>query len=169
MELTVDGRAGILRLRIIVVGVAASIVAVAAGDVFDQRQWWLLVSPAVVTLAALPLRRFSGLVRLLAAIAVVAVATAAATLALGGDVGDVGTASTDGLRRLLSTEWPSPARPDLLATAALFLAIGTAFATELAGRPRLHLAPLVPIGLLQLGVIATSSPLGVRFGWRTRI
>ena len=66
---------------------------------------------------------------------------------------------------MLSTDWPSPDRPDLVGTIAVGLALTTAIAAELARRTRLHLAPLVPVLLGHIGVIALSAPTGLRLRW----
>src|SRR5690606_3595182 len=64
----------------------------------------------------------------------------------------------DGPRRLLTTEWPSPTDPTVLATLALLLGGATALAVDLARRPRLHLAPLAPVLVALIVVVALSAP-----------
>ena len=43
---------GLLRLRVALVTLMMGVVALAAGDIFDRRAWWLLVPPAMVGLTA---------------------------------------------------------------------------------------------------------------------
>ena len=92
-------------------------------------------------------------------------ATTIVVIVSGGTGSDLGAAFGAGTQRLLSTDWPSPDRPDLLGIVATGLALATAVAAELSRWQRLHLSPLIPVLLAQLLVIALSSPLGVRFVW----
>ena len=84
-------------------------------------------------------------VQLPVALVAVAVAVVAAVWIDGGRVpADVVDAIARGPRRILSTEWPSPIRPDLTGTVAALLAVTSALATVLASKVRWHLLPLAP-------------------------
>ncbi|MFK7918991.1 MAG: DUF3488 and transglutaminase-like domain-containing protein [Ilumatobacter sp.] len=156
---------GLHRLRIVVVVAMAAVIATAAGDVFDRLDWWLLAAPGLVGAAALltmrrrwTLRVAAGLIALVAAVIVV-------VLTGGGDSSDIAASFGSGFQRLLSTDWPSPDRPDLLGTVAGVLALMTGISAELARRARLHLTPLLPLVLGHLGVIAMSAPGDLRLRW----
>lgn len=156
---------GLHRLRIVVVVLMAAVVALAAGDVFDRFVWWLLLSPALVGLVAVLAIGRRWLVRLFVGVAALVAAVVVIVLVSNGEASDVAAAFGSGFQRLLSTDWPSPDRPDLLGTVAVSLGLVTGLAAELARRTRLHLTPLLPIVLGQLGVIAMSAPNGVRLRW----
>ncbi|MEM1334226.1 MAG: transglutaminase-like domain-containing protein, partial [Actinomycetota bacterium] len=154
-----------IRLRLAVLGVISLALAAWAGDVFDQRVWTLLLAAVIPTAAAALTADRRWFVRLPTAVLAV-VATVAAAVALeDGAVEDTWVPVTTGLRRLLSTEWPSPVRADLVATIVAALAILTTIGAELARWRRLHLVPLLPMILAGAMVIALSSPRGVAVGW----
>lgn len=156
---------GVIRLRLVIIGAMGLVVAFAAGDVFDQIRWELLIAPGAVVLVMLGLIRRHPVVRVIGAVVAVVGAVAAVALIAGGDLTDVRTAFTSGPQRLLSTDWPSPARSDLLATTAMGLATLVWVSAELARAQRLHLVPLIPIGVAQVLVIALSSPKGPGLHW----
>ena len=155
----------ILRARIVLLTLMATIVAVAAGDVFDRIVAELVVVPVALGVTALVVTRRSWPLRL-TVMGVVAVASVAVTtLVAGGTVSDSLAAVSGGPRRLLSTDWPSPVRPDIVATVAFALAVAVGLAVELARFRRLHLLPLLPVVVAQMLVVAFSAPAGVRLGW----
>ncbi|MFN3256150.1 MAG: transglutaminase domain-containing protein [Ilumatobacter sp.] len=156
---------GIPRVRIALISAMGAIIALAAGGIFDERRWELLVVPVVIGAAGILSSGRGGLVRLATSFAAVVVAVVAATLLAGGGLGDAATAFTSGARRMVSTDWPSPSRPDLVATAAAGLGSLLALATALAHHARLHLTPLVPVATAQVAVSALSAPLGPRLLW----
>ncbi len=162
-----DDRAvgSLVRFRVGVVVAMGAVVALAAGDVFDRSVWWLLLAPGAVGAAALVTIGRRWPVRLSVAIAASAAAVAAVVAVLGGGVADVGASFGTGFQRILSTDWPSPDRPDLVGTLAVGLAAMTALAAELARRNRLHLTPLLPLILGDVAVIALSAPTGPRLRW----
>ena len=129
----------LLRARMVIVAAAMGVLAVLAGGIFDRWVWSLgiaVVVPAAVSIAVRPL---SGFARLLTAVSTIAVSLAMVVLVEGGQLGDIVDALTSGAQRLLSTEWPSPDRPDLIGSVALLLGISSALATDIAGRRRWHL------------------------------
>jgi len=156
---------GLLRLRVALVTLMMSVVALAAGDIFDRRTWWLLAPPALVGTAAFLTCPRRWPIRLASELGVVVAATTIVVVVSDGTGSDLAAAFGAGTQRLLSTDWPSPDRPDLLGIVATGLGLATAAAAELARRRRLHLSPLIPVVIAQLLVIALSSPLGVRLAW----
>ncbi|MGO8055922.1 hypothetical protein, partial [Rhizobium leguminosarum] len=70
--------------------------------------------------------------RVLAAVTAVAVAVAIAVVSVGGSLAHFAAAFSTGPQRLLSTEWPSPVRGDLVGTVAAGLAGMSAGAALLA-------------------------------------
>ncbi len=156
---------GLVRLRVLIVIGMAAVVAIAAGDIFDRFMWWLLLAPASVGLFALLTIGRRRLVRGAAVFAGLLASVIAVVLIRGGDGNDVLASFGAGFQRVLSTDWPSPDRPDLVGTIAVGLAMITACAAELARRERLHLSPLLPLVVGHLGVIALSAPTGLRLRW----
>lgn len=152
-------------VRLLAIGLMMSIVALWAGDVFDQRVWTILVASVVPTLVAIVVLGRRWYLTAPAMLLGVLASVAAAALLEGGGFDDVTAPFGPGLQRMLSTEWPSPVRPDLVATIVLILAVATAISAELAERRRLHLAPLAPIALASIAVIALSAPRGAAVGW----
>ncbi len=156
-------------VRLTLVGAMATLLALWAGDVFDQRVWSLLIAVIVPTLAMVGVRDRRWFVRVPVVVVSVVVATFAVAVVEDGGIGDVGVAATSGLRRILSTEWPSPVRPDLVATIALGLGVVSGLAAELARRPRLRLAPIAPIVVGAVAIIALSAPRGPAVVWPVAI
>jgi hypothetical protein len=155
------------RLHLATVRVAAVIllmagVALVAGNVFDRVEWTLFVAVAfgaagTVGAWRLP-ARVPAMARLALAVAAVLAAMCLVAVLADGTVRDAVPGATDGPRRLLTTEWPSPADPTVLATLALLLGGATALAVDLARRPRLHLAPLAPVLVTLITVVGLSAP-----------
>ena len=157
MELT-----SLLRLRVLLTALMFASLALTAGDVFDRRIWWLLLPPAVVgAAAAVPVaRRWPW--RLVALASSIVASTAIVVIGVGGDATDIVNSFTSGPRRILSTDWPSPYRSELVGVVALVLGALTAASTELARQRRFHLAPLVPVSIGAILVIAMSAPTGAQ-------
>jgi len=141
------------------------VVALAAGDIFDERVWWMLISPVMVGLTAVVAIGRRWPTRLTAGFLSVVGSAPAVVLAHGGDIGDVVTSFVAGPQRLLTTDWPSPDLPDLVGTVVIALGVATAVASLLARSTRFHLAPLTPIAIAHGSVIALSAPLGARPAW----
>jgi hypothetical protein len=156
---------GLHRLRVAIVVAMAAVLALAAGEIFDRFVWWLLLAPAAVGLTALLTIDRRWTLRLLLAVAAVLAAVIGVVVIVGGNGSDILASFGAGFQRLLSTDWPSPDRPDLVGTITVGLALTTAVSAELAHRSRLHLAPLLPLIVAYIGVIALSAPAGVRLRW----
>ncbi len=156
---------GLARVRIVVLFVGYLIVGVAAGGIFDHLDWVLVAAPVLPTLAALALVGRTGAVRALGAGAAILMSVVLGVAREGGGANDVLDALTSGIQGLLSTDWPSPIRPDLVGAVVAVTATATALSDELAIRRRFHLVPLLPLLLCYLAVIALSSPLGVTWTW----
>ena len=153
------------RARIIVVAIGFALVGAAAGGIFDQDEWTLVVAPLPAAAVAMALLGRPALARVAGAGAAVLLAVVVAVVATGGSIGDVTRAFTSGPQGLLSTEWPSPDRPELLGTVAAVLATMCAISAEIAARRRFHLLGLLPLLLTYVAVIALSAPLGVTWTW----
>lgn len=170
VETVIDGapeRAGspglsLVRARLGLLAAMFAVLGAEAGGVFDRFVWTLVVAPLVPIGAVALTAGRQGLVRVGASCLGAVVSLTLAVIVAGGDAGDAGTALTSGLRRLLSTEWPSPYRPVLVGAVAAGLAIGAASSALLATWRRWHLLPLFPVATTYIAVIAMSAPLGVR-------
>ncbi len=152
----------LIRLRLGIIALVAAILALAAGDIFDRTLWRLLPAAVLPAAAALLLATRPTILRAAGAAVTVLGAVAAAVAFSGGTIGDVADAFTQGVQRMLSTDWPSPDRADLVGTVAAGLALTTAIGCELARWSRWHLIPLVPPLFAWVGIVAMSAPIGVR-------
>lgn len=156
---------GLARLRITVCAIGFMAVGTAAGGIFDQIEWTLIAAPAITAVVAMLLVGRRPLIRLVGATVGVVVAVILAVAVAGGTPADVGRAFSSGVQGLLSTDWPSPSRADLIGTVAAVLAAGSAVGAELSARRRFHLAPLLALMAVYVAVIALSAPLGIRWLW----
>lgn len=156
-----NGDLWLVRVRIGLIAVGFAIVGVAAGGIFDRYDWTMVVAPLLPAAVAAIVVGRSSATRAGGAIASVLLATAVTVVVAGGTPGDVVRAFTSGLQGLLSTDWPSPPRADLLGTIAAALASACAVSAEVTSRRRFHLLGLLPLVLASLGVVALSAPLGV--------
>jgi transglutaminase-like putative cysteine protease len=157
---------GVIRLRMLLLGAIATTSALMAGRIFDQIEPALLAGAVVPTAVGVVVATWAWWQRA-AALVLSAVAAVTVTVAVaGGDLpGDVTAAFVRGPRRLLSTEWPSPDRPDLLATVSAAIAVATALSMLLAAGKRWHLLPLLPQVVLFVAVTAASAPAGAPMWW----
>ena len=114
--------AWLVRARIAVIAVGFALVGAAAGDIFDQPDWTLVVAPLPAAVVAMALMGRSVLARLAGACVAVLLAVVVTVTVAGGSASDVASAFTSGVQGLLSTDWPSPLRPDLLGSVAAVLA-----------------------------------------------
>lgn len=154
------------QLRIVLVTTMGLLLTVIAGTVFDGVQRAIFVAPALVGLIALLVRRWRWPMRLGAATVSVVVGVVAVVVLAGGSIVDAGPGVLRGPRRLLTTEWPSPGDPTIIGAIALLVAAATALAADLAGRDRLHLAPLIPL-VTALGALFAFAAPGRPRPWAT--
>lgn len=149
----------VTRWRIALVFALGVLLAFGAGGAFDAVQWPLFAPVAVVGFASLlvPARRI--MIRAASAVVSIVVGVIAAVLLAGGSFGDSLNAVVSGPRQLITTEWPSPAVPTVIGIVAILLATVTAVAADLAGRPRLHLAPLAPMAVGWAATLAIGAPV----------
>ena len=155
----------LLRIRIMTIAVGFTIVGAAAGDIFDQSEWTLVIAPLPAAAVAVALVARPTLARAAGAAAAVLLAVGLTVAVAGGSAGDIVRAFTSGIQGLLSTDWPSPEQPDLLGAVAAALATACAISAEIATRRRFHLLGLLPLLMVYLGVVALSAPLGVTWSW----
>jgi len=139
--------------------ILGALLAVIAGGAFDEVLWplfapLLLVGPAVMLVTG---RRI--VVRVAVEAVAVLAGVALAVVLAGGTFGDVTDAVVQGPRQLLTTEWPSPAVPTVVGAVALLLGATTAIAADLAGRSRLHLAPLAVFAVGWVAALAIGAPV----------
>ena len=145
--------------RILLVGAISVLLGIVASAAFDGLEWPLFVPPATLTAAAILVRRRSLLPRLgVAAAAAVGSVAIAGVWAGADDPSDLLSGIFSGPRRLLSTEWPSPADPRVVVAVAGMLALVAAAAAELAGRRDLHALPLLPPAIGLAGAMAIAAP-----------
>ena len=156
---------GLSRLRIVVLLAGYLTVGAAACGIFDQFEWVLVAAPVLPTIAALTLLGRPAAIRALGAVSAIVVSVTLAVIANSGGAGDVIDAFTSGVQGLLSTDWPSPERADLIGTVVAVIATATAISDELAARRRFHLLPLLPLVSCYLAAVALSAPRGVTWSW----
>lgn len=155
----------LLRTRMVIVTLAMGVVAALAGGVFDRWVWSLLLAVVIPAAVSVAVRSLHWGVRILAAVPSVVAAIVAVVVVEGGRSSDIVDAVISGAQRLLTTEWPSPDRPDLIGAVALLIATATALTTGIAGRRRWHLFAWVPILAAFAAIVALSAPLGERMIW----
>lgn len=127
-------------------------------QVFAGRTPELVIAPILTSLVAVAVSRLGLWVRIVAGTASVVAATLLVALLAGGSMADAVPAPVDGPRLLLSTEWPSPLDPTMVAAVGLLVAGCTALAQLLATSPRWRLLPLLPIAVGAAILIALSAP-----------
>jgi hypothetical protein len=153
---------GLVRLRIALIGAAFVVLGGMACGIFDSVEWALIVTPVLPVVVVGLLARRGPVLRTVGAVIAIVAAAAIAVASTGGTFDDLADVFTAGPQRLLSTEWPSPVRSDLIGTVAAglaFLASGAALVTTWR---RWHLLPLSAVLVAYVGVVALSSPLGFR-------
>jgi hypothetical protein len=146
-------------LRIVLVGAMCEVLAIVAGRAFDDLVWPLLATPPIVTAAGLLCFRRRPIERAGALVAGIVAGTLLAGMLTGAGPTELVTGPFTGVKRLLTGEWPSPLDPRIVVAVAFLLALVTAAAVELAGRPQLHLAPLVAVIAGFTGAMAISAPV----------
>jgi transglutaminase-like putative cysteine protease len=145
-------------VRIAIAGALSLILAAIATRAFDQLVWPIMAVPVMVTGAGALARRRTLPVRTVVAVVAVLAAAALAGVWSGASSSDVANGFVGGWRRLLSTEWPSPRDPQVVVAVACLIGVITAASVELAGRPRFHLAPLLPVAVGLAGVMSIAAP-----------
>ena len=156
---------GLARARVVLLLAGYVVVGAAACGIFDQFEWVLLTAPIAPAAAAVLLLGRRGWIRAAGAAVAIIASVAIAVAVNGGGVGDLVDAFSSGVQGLLSTDWPSPATPDLIGTVAAVIATATAASAELATRHRVHLLPLAPLLAVYIAAVALSAPLGVEWWW----
>ena len=146
------------RLRISLITIMGLVIALLAGHVFDSFEPVLLIAPALPGIAAITTISLRRSILTGAALISVPLAVLACVIADGGSLDDATVGILDGPRKLLTTEWPSPVEPASIGSVALLLAVMTAGAVWLAGRPRAHLSPLAVIVAGLTATIALAAP-----------
>ncbi len=151
--------AAVALIRVLAATALGVVVAVVGGHVFDELLLELVIGPILVGAATLALIRMRRRWRVLGVAVVGALAVVVTVLVAGGDVGDVVPGLRSGPQRLLSTEWPSPLEPTMIATVALLVTASAAVSTLLAAEPRFRLAPLAPPLVALVAVAALGAPV----------
>jgi hypothetical protein len=146
-------------LRIVLVGAMCEVLAIVAGRAFDDIVWPLLATPPVVTAAGMLCFRRRPTERAVVLVVGIVAGTLLAGILTGAGPAELVTGPFTGVKRLLTGEWPSPLDPRIVVAVAFMLALVTAAAVELAGRPQLHLAPLVAVIAGFTGAMAISAPV----------
>jgi hypothetical protein len=152
-------------IRQAAVGAFVAICALGATRVFERGElaWAVLLVAVPATVASLVRPRP---VRWIAHVVFLAAAAAGASELVGGSLADASTGLVDGWSKLLSTTWPSPLRPELVAFVVVAIGLTAVVSAELAVTTRWRLVLLVPGLVLGVGLIvlaAASGPVG--WGW----
>lgn len=145
-------------VRALLAGALGVVLAVLGGAVFDEVMWQLLVVPIVVTASVVVAARWGTVAVVVAGASSVVVTTAIAAVASDGSVTDAVPGVWRAPKRLLSTEWPSPSDPVMIAAVALLVGSATASAVGSATSPRWRLLPLLPIAVAATVLIALAAP-----------
>jgi hypothetical protein len=145
-------------VRPVLAGLTGVVLAVLAGHVFDDTMWALLATPVIVTAAIIVAHRWGAIAETAAAVVAIVASVVLATLATDGSLGDVVPGIGRGPKRLLSTEWPSPTEPTMVATLALLVAGCTAASVSASLRPRWRLLPLASFLVGAIVLIGLSAP-----------
>lgn len=147
------------------VTLAMAVVAAVATNVFDRWVWSLGIAVVIPALAQLALRPLPFLLRFVGGLVGVLAAVAVIVAVEDGNAADLRGALLSGAQRLLTSEWPSPLRPDLVGAVALYLAIATALATAFAGQRRWHLLALLPVLAAFVAAVGLSAPNDLPLAW----
>ena len=149
----------VIRLRLALTAGLGALLAIVAGNAFGTMQWTLLLPVAIAAVGAAIVARRRLVIRLAVGFVAVAGGVVAATLGAGGSMDDAWSAVVEGPRQLLTTEWPSPAVASVVGAVALLVGITVVVALDLAGRSRLHLAPLAAIAVGWSAALAIGAPV----------
>ncbi|MGH9134129.1 MAG: transglutaminase domain-containing protein [Ilumatobacteraceae bacterium] len=157
---------GLIRIRALVLALIGVLLALAAGRIFDSVRGALVVGALTPSLLLFPLLARRWYVQVpVALVAVVAAVVATVLVERGRVPDDVIDAVVRGPRRILSTEWPSPARADLVGAVAAMLAVASALSAWAASKPRWHILPLAPLLAAFVVICALSAAKGSGIVW----
>jgi protein-glutamine gamma-glutamyltransferase len=149
----------VIRLRLAMTTALGVLLALVASNAFGSVQWPLLIPVGTAAFGALLVSGRGPVIRVAAGLVAVAAGVVGATLAAGGEPGDAWSALVEGPRQLLSTEWPSPAVASVVGAVALLVGLSVAIALDLAGRDRLHLAPLAALAAGWVVALSIGAPV----------
>jgi transglutaminase-like putative cysteine protease len=149
----------VVRLRLVLTTAIGVLLALVASNAFDSVQWPLLLPVAIAALGAVLVRRRRLVLRLVVGVVGVTAGVITATLAAGGEMSDAWSALVEGPRQLLTTEWPSPAVASVVGAVSLLVGTTVTIALDLAGRDRLHLAPLAAISVGWVAALSIGAPV----------
>ncbi len=147
-------------VRTAALAIVACSVAWLGGRVFDAQQWVFYVAAVAPIVAGHLLALARRWVRAVGLALCVVGVTVLAIIVADGGAGDLAMTLTNGFGRLLSTEWPSPLRPEIVGIVALVIGGAAALAAWLAGSARLHLLPLLPLLIAGVALAALAAPAG---------
>ena len=147
------------RIRIGLALVLGVLLAVTASGAFDAVQPALFAQLVVIGPAVLLVAGRGVALRVFVEVLAVVTGVTLAVLVAGGALSDVSEALVHGPRQLLTTEWPSPSVPTVVGAVALLTGATSAIASDLAGRSRLHLAPLAVYVVGWAAAMAIGAPV----------
>jgi Transglutaminase-like superfamily/TgpA N-terminal domain len=154
-----------LAIRQVAVSVFVAMCALGATRVFQRGElaWAVLLVAVPATVASLV--RFRSL-RWIAHLGVLAAAAVGASKLVGGTMDDAASGVLDGWSKLLSTTWPSPLRPELVAFVVVLIGLAAIVSAELAVATRWRAVLLIPGIILATGLMVLSAAAGpVSWGW----
>lgn len=147
------------RLRLLILGAIVTVLAIVAGNVFDAVQWELVGAVGAIALVLALVAPWGAAIRLPISILAVTAGVAGSVFWVGGERADIVPGLRTGPRRLITSEWPSPVDPIVIGTLTLMLGLAVFIGAELAQRPQAHLAPLAPIAVSAMVLVALGAPV----------
>ena len=154
---TVGGRAA---LRVVAAALVLAFSAAGTARVFD-RSPVVFVAAAVILPTAVVLTAAGARWRAGLHLVAVALAVVLSVVIAGGRAGrDTVDGLTKGWSLAVSTDWPSPLRPELVAFFTFVVAAAAVATAELARPPRWRAVPLIPSVLLGVLVLVLAAPDG---------
>jgi transglutaminase-like putative cysteine protease len=157
---------GLIRLRVTVLAAIMVVLGLVAGRIFDSVEGTLVIGSVAPVALMVPVLSRRWYVQVPVALVIVAAVVVVTVWIDGGRVpADAVDAFVHGPRRLLSTEWPSPIRPDLTGAVTALLAVTSLLATMLASKVRWHLLPLAAPLVTFVVICALSAAKGSALVW----
>ncbi len=147
------------RLRLVLLGALVTVLAIVAGNVFDEVQWKLVGAVGAIALVLVIVASWRTAFRVPVSMLAVAGGVAGAVLWVGGERRDIVPGLESGPRRLITSEWPSPVDPVVIGTLTLMLGLALFIGAELTKRPNAHLAPLAPAAITAMVLVALGAPV----------